>query len=621
MAQREEYIGGIKLRKKQLALLVSLLLALSVFLAACSEKGEKEDAGKQDIDKEDGVSTETGETEDPIKDFAFESSNKGEPIENGDLNYAIVLDTPFEGTLSSVFYSLAPDAEIMRFFDESLLATDEDYIITNDGAATYEITEDNKTVTLTIRDNVKWHDGESVKASDLLYAYELLGHPDYTGTRYTYSISNVVGMPEYHKGEADEISGIEISDDDKTITITYIEASPSIMSGIWTTPVPRHHVGDVTLEELTIEELVSSDKIRTNPIGFGPYKVKKVVTGESVQYERYEDYWRGKPALESVVLRVINREAVLKAFQSGEIDMAGFPSGQYPGAQELQNVELLGRIGPIYDYIGFKLGEWDDDKKENVMDPNAKLSDKRVRQALALAMDNDIIAQEIYNGLHVPATTAIPRSISYHDETNPGLGYDPERAKELLDEAGFIDVDGDGFREDADGNELILNYAAMTGGEASEPIAEHYMQNWEAVGIKVELLHGRLHEYMAFYDMLDKDDPGIDLYSGSWSVGSDPDPSGIHGRTAAYNYTRYTGEKNDELLAAGTSEKAFDIEYRKGIYDEWQELVTDEAWLSPTLYRYDLIMLNNRVTNFTMAPGLENSLPWVWGVTEESAIK
>ena len=108
----------------------------------------------------------------------------------------------------------------MQFFDEALLATDGDYLITNDGAATYEVSNENKTIAIKIGDKVNWHDGEPVKASDLLYAYELLGHPDYTGDRYTFTISNVEGMEEYHKGEAKEISGIEISEDDKTITIT-----------------------------------------------------------------------------------------------------------------------------------------------------------------------------------------------------------------------------------------------------------------------------------------------------------------------------------------------------------------------------------------------------------------
>ena len=163
----------------------------------------------------------------------------------------------------------------MDYFVESLLDIDGDYIITNDGAATYEISEDNKTITMTIRDGVKWHDGEPVKASDLLYAYQLLGHPDYTGTRYTFTISNVEGMPAYNAGETKEISGIVVSEDEKTISITYTEATPSILAGVWTSPVARHHVGDVMTGEVTMEELVASDKIRTNPIGFGPYKVTK----------------------------------------------------------------------------------------------------------------------------------------------------------------------------------------------------------------------------------------------------------------------------------------------------------------------------------------------------------
>ena len=108
--------------------------------------------------------------------------------------------------------------------------------------------------------------------------------------------------------------------------------------------------------------------------------------------------------------------------------------------------------------------------------------------------------------------------------TNPGRAYDPEKAKALLDEAGFKDVDGDGIREDADGEEFVLNFASMEGGEVAEPIANWYIQNWEDVGIKVQLTDGRLHEFNSFYDMVEADDPKIDIYQGAWGTGSDPDP-------------------------------------------------------------------------------------------------
>lgn len=610
--------------KKQFMLLASLLLVLSVFLAACTGKdkdgnaGEKEtstDPGKETEQTEDG---EEEEAEDPNAglDFPLTVTNNGTPIDGGELNYGLVSDTPFEGTLSWVFYSGKPDSTVLSFFDERLFTIDGDMLITNDGAATYEVSDDKKSITIKIGDNVNWHDGEPVKASDLLYSYQLLGHPDYTGTRYTFMISNVEGMPAYNSGETTEISGIEISDDDKTITITYTEASPSLLSGIWAYPTPRHHVGDVMTGEVTLEEIASSDNIRVNPIGFGPYKVAKIVPGESVLYERNDDYWRGKPQLDSIVLKVVNPNTILEVLKKGEIDMADIPSDQYLNAKEIDNIELLAEVDIAYTYIGFKLGKWDADNKTNVTDPNAKLADVRVRQAMWYAMDNETIGKELYHGLRFPATTLIvPVFSTFHDTSIETPTYDPEKAKELLDEAGYVDTNGDGFREDADGNEFVLNFASMSGGETAEPIAQFYMQNWADVGIKVQLLEGRLHEFNSFYDRVEADDPDIDIYQGAWSVGSDPNPSGLYGKDAAFNYTRYTSEKNTELLDAISGEKSLDPDYRAEKFSEWQQLMVDEVPVAPTVFRYALYAANKRVTNYSIETGTDLRV-WKWGVTE-----
>ena len=567
-------------------LLVSLVLVLGIFLAACG-----------------GIGNAIGTTDNaPV--FPLDVSNTATAIEDGELTYALVSDTPFEGTLNRVFYSGSPDAQVMQFFDESLLATDGDYLITNDGAATYKISDDNKTMTLTIRDGVNWSDGEPVKASDLLYTYQLLGHPDYTGTRYTFMVSNVEGMPAYNQGKTKEISGINVSDDEKSISITFTEATPSLLAGIWTVPTPRHHIGDVMTGEVTIEEIVSSDKIRVNPIGFGPYKIAKIVPGESVLYERNEAYWRGRPALKSIVLKVVSSASILESLKQGDVDIASIPADQYVNAKEIENIELLADVDTSYSYIGFKLGKWDAEKGENVTDPNAKLADKRVRQALWHAMDNETIGKALYHGLRFPATTLIiPVFTSFHDANNVGRAYNPEKAKALLDEAGFVDVDGDGFREDADGHKFRLTFATMSGGETAQPIAQYYMQNWADVGINVQLLDGRLHEMNSFYNMVGADDPKIDMYQGAWGTGTDPDPEGLYGRTATFNYSRYTSEKNDELLAAGTSEAAFDLKYRKKVYKEWQALMVEEVPVMPTIYRYALYGVNKRVVNYSIDPG------------------
>jgi len=549
--------------------------------------------------------------------FRLDVGNKGEVLENGELVYGLVAKGPFEGTLNRVFYSGAPDAEVMGFFDESLLAVDGDYLITNDGAATYKTSKDNKTIAITIKDGVKWHDGEPVKASDLLYAYQLLGHPDYVGTRYTFAISNIEGMPDYHEGKTDIISGINVSEDEKTIAITYTEATPSLISGIWTVPVPRHFIGDVTTGEVSIEDIVRSDKIRTRPIGFGPYKVVKVVPGESVMYERYNEYWRGKPNLQRVILKVVAPESILGALKKGEVDLATIPTDQYLNAKKVDNIELLTKLDSAYTYIGFKLGKWDANKKENVLDPNAKMANKLVRQAMWHAMDNEAVGKYVFHDLRFPATTLItPVFERYHDSANQGRSYDPEKANALLDEAGYIDKNNDGFRENPDGTEFVLNFVSMNSDEASEPIAKYYIQNWADVGINVELLDGRLHEFNAFYQMIENDNPKVDLYQGAWSTGSDPDPEGLYGRTALYNYTRYTSKKNDELLAAGTSEKAFDSAYRKDIYNQWQALMVEDVPVAPTVYRYGLTAVNKRVANYSVDPGSELSL-FEMGVTKK----
>src|SRR5699024_1929884 len=160
-----------------------------------------------------------------------------------------------------------------------------------------------------------------------------------------------------------------------------------LLSSIYTHVTPRHYLGDIMTGETTIEDMIQSEKIRSTPISFGPYKVTKVLPGESVIFERNEDYWRGEPGFKSVILQTYSNETILKAFENGDIDIAAFPESQYESALELDNVEHLGILTKSYDYIGFKLGKWDASKNENIMDPDSKLADKRLRKALIHAVE------------------------------------------------------------------------------------------------------------------------------------------------------------------------------------------------------------------------------------------
>ena len=89
----------------------------------------------------------------------------------------------------------------------------------------------------------------------------------------------------------------------------------------------------------------------------------------------------------------------------------------------------------------------------------------------------------------------------------------------------------------------LLTIASMSGGEVAEPMAQYYIQAWEAVGLKVELLDGRLQEFNAFYDRVGRDgedDTQIDIYAGAWGVGIDVDPTGLYGQEALYNFSRFS---------------------------------------------------------------------------------
>jgi peptide/nickel transport system substrate-binding protein len=572
-----------------------VILALGMLLSACSSStggNSKKPEATKEKPKED------------IGSFPLVVKNDKKPVADGTLNYALVSDTPFEGTLNYAFYTGNPDAEVLQFFDEPLFSTNGDYEFTNDGAATYEMSSDNKTITVKIKDNVNWSDGQPVTAADYEYSFLVIGSKDYTGVRYGDAIiQSIVGMDDYHTGKAKNISGIKI-ENDKTLSITFTKSNPSLLTGLWPYAMPKHYLGDVA-----IKDLAKSDKIHKTPIGFGPFKIKKMVPGESMEFERNDDYYKGKPVLGSLILKVVNPKVILQSLKKGEVDIAQFPTDQYKSAKGSKNFQFVGKIDLAYSYIGFKLGHWDAKKSLNIMD-NPKFQDKRLRQAMGYALDEKSVGDKIYNGLRFPATSLIPPSFASwsNQDSNPVL-YDPKKAKKLLDDAGYKDVDGDGLREDPNGKKFHINYLAMSGGDIAEPLAKFYMQCWKNVGLDVGLVDGRLAEFNSFYKMVESDDPKVDIYGGAWGTGTDVDPYGLYGKDVPFNYSHFVSDKNDQLLADGHSEKAFDHAYRKNAYDEWQKYMNDEMPIIPTLFRSIIYGVNNRVTDYTVDPK-DTSFVW-----------
>ncbi|OJG26626.1 peptide ABC transporter peptide-binding protein [Enterococcus caccae] len=565
--------------------LITLTAVVAVTLAACGG-GKKSDSGNKNVETED------------ISKFTMKVKNDKEAIKGGTLDVAVASDTQFKGLFSEVYYQDSYDNYYMRPSHEGLFSYDEDFVITDDGVAKLDLDVDNKKATITLKKDVKWSDGEAVTADDLVYPYEVIGNKDYTGIRYDDDFTNVVGMEEYHDGKADTISGIK-KVDDQTIEITYKEMNPGMLQlsgGVYTSAMPKH-----VFKDIPIKDQEKSDAVRKNPVTFGPYYMSKIVTGESVEYLPNEHYYKGKLKLDKIVFTNVPTASIVEAVKAKKYDMVySMPTDNYPTYKDSEGYQMLGREELAYTYVGFKLGTFDKEKGEVIMNPDAKMADVKLRQAMGYAMDNDAIGQKFYNGLRTGATTLIPPIFkTLHNTDVKGYQYDLDKAKKILDDAGYKDTDGDGLRENPKGEKLTINFASMAGGETAQPLADYYLQQWKEIGLDVKLATGRLIDFQAFYDKIKNDDPEIDVFQAAWGVNSAPSPAGLYSRNAAFNYSRFASEENDKLLKAIDSKASFDDKKRKEAYDAWQEYMFEQAPVIPTLYRNEIMPVNDRVKSFT----------------------
>jgi peptide/nickel transport system substrate-binding protein len=585
-----------------------LVTLMSVFvLGACGQ-------GNGGTDSTGAQSSEEGTSND-VTTMPVEVKNDGEIIDGETLNVAVVMDTQFQGLFQWEFYQDAYDRDFMSPSHEYLFLNDSDFKIVDGGPANLDLDLDNNKATITLRDDLKWSDGEEVTAEDVIFAYEVIGHADYTGIRYDNDFTNIIGMEDYHDGKTETISGITAVSD-KVVEIEYKELHPGMMQsggGVWMSALAKH-----AFEGIEVKDMESSDPVRKNPIGFGPYVMSNIVSGETVEYIPNEYYYGEKPTLDKIVFRGVPSASINEALNAKQYDLAlKMPTDTFDAYKDTSGYQMLGRLEQSYTYLGFKLGAWDADGNTVNYDENSKMANKSLRQAMGYALDNDAVGERFYHGLRTNATTLIPPVFgSLHNEEIKGYTLDIDKANQLLDDAGYVDIDDDGFREDPDGNKLTINFASMSGGETAQPLADYYVQQWAEIGLDVQLSTGRLIDFQAFYDKLKNDDPDIDVYMGAWSTGSDPSPTGLWGPNSAFNYTRYESDENTELLAAIDSNASFDDDKRKEAFDAWQEYAFEEAFAVPTLFRSQILPISDRVANFSWAYDVDHN-PWATiGVTE-----
>lgn len=535
-----------------------------------------------------------------------------ETKQGGTLKYAIKTDTPFTGVFSDELSTTAIDSSVAEPGEESLFDTDDSYKITNKGPATMKLDRNAKTITITVKKGVKWSDGKQVTAKDLEYPYEILANKKTKAQRYSSQLEEIEGVKEYHQGKSKTISGIEMPDGDngRTVILHFKEMKPGMLySGngyFWESAAPYHY-----LKNIPFEKLQSSDQIRKKPLYFGPYKVEKIVRGQSVTWVPNKYYWRGKPKLDKIVSQVISQNSISQGIKSRKFDVAEVVNDQWNEVKDTKGVNFVAQIPLAYHYIGFKVGKWDAKQDKNVMNPNAKMNNKALRQAMGYAVNVDSVDQHYTSGLSFRIPTLIPAQFGdYFDKDAKGYNYNLKKANQLLDKAGYKKKGK--WRVQPNGKPLTINFMAMTGSSAQEPTVQNYIQQWQKIGLNVKLLGGRLTEFNSFYDKIQNDDPQVDVYMAGWSLASEPSPASMYGESSPMNYSRFATSKNNKLLKEIDSQKSFNHSYRVEKFHQWQEYMNDQAYVLPLDNSYKVIAVNNKLTGYSTKPSDNSNGHQLW---------
>lgn len=566
-----------------------VLLAGAALLAGCgksSSSSSDSNSGAKDVKKfPEATATAT--------------AKKG-----GSVTVAEEVDTPVKGVFSNELSDSAPDSDFMAFGNESLFATDDQYKINNKGAATFKMDRQAKTVTIEVKKGVKWSDGKQVTAKDVEYSYEIIANKASQSSRYTSSLADIVGLAEYHDGKSKKISGIEMPDGEngRKVVLHFKEMKPGMtQSGngfFWEYAAPYHYLKDVPFSKLQ-----SSDKVRKNPLFFGPYKLSKLVRGQSATWVRNPYYYRGKAKLDKITISVISPNSASQSIKSKKFDMINVVNSQWKEVKGTKGYNFVAQIPLYYSYMGFKVGKWDKKTGSVKMNKNSKMSNRYLRQAMGYAMNVDEVTQHYTQGLSFRVKTLVPEAFGdFYDKSVKGFPLNIKKANALLDKAGYKKKKGETYRRDPNGKKLTIHLAVMSGSPNQEAIVQNYIQQWKKIGLHVTLTTGRLIEFNSFYDKIQNDDPSVDVFMAAWSLSSEPSQDDLYGPKAPFNFTRFATSENTKLLKEMGSDKAFNHSYRVQKFHEWQQYMQKEAFVIPLTNAYKITAVNSKLVNYSTKP-------------------
>jgi peptide/nickel transport system substrate-binding protein len=446
----------------------------------------------------------------------------------------------------------------------TLVKKNEKFDYTGELASDIKRSDDGQTYTFTLRDGVKFHDGRVLTSADVKYTLDLVFSSDFAKSASFYEGTG--------SDKHSYIKSVE-APDGRTVIVTLIKPWVGLLSNL----VP-----------VAIIPKDSYESQKEHPLGTGPFKFLRWDSAQQVcDVEAFPEYWEGAPNLQAVRVRVISDMNALQAeLQSGRVDIAPMPTSLSPDAVKRleQNPNLQVKAFPGSNVVLLTINT-----------ASAPLDNIKVRQALAYAIDRETLIQKLLLGFGKIAHSIIPEeSWSY----SPGqtYSYNPARAKQLLDEAGFRDPDGEGPRMRFDKPVVYKLSGSSIAGRQYAGVIQNYLKE---VGIPVEI---QTPEQNTLFDELRRGNFQISYTQ--W-VGGNQDPifykdlfatSEIPTPTrSSRNRSRYSNKELDALLDEAVN--TFDRQKSLELYQRIQEIVSREVPVLPLWYQSNIVIAGKNVGN------------------------
>jgi peptide/nickel transport system substrate-binding protein len=432
-----------------------------------------------------------------------------------------------------------------------------------------------------LRDDVKWHDGKPFTAEDVKFTLELLVDPNFRSWRKT--------GHEFVR-DLTVVSPTEITWKMEKPFAPY----PSILASTFITP--KHLLG--------AEADRNTAAYNTAPVGTGAFKWKERVAGDYILLDANTEYFGDGPHIERLVYKYVpDLNVMYTQFKTGDIDVVGLQwitPDHYDEAKDLAGKVVNVVPGSTIESLSF-----------NMERPQFK--EPAVREALYAAIDKQSIIEALYYGLPTPTESYVPQQSFYYNPDLPKHEYSIEKAKKLLDDAGWA-PGADGIRA-KDGVKLAFTCSTTAGNHIREQVQQYMQQSFKDIGVEMTISNLPPAVMWGDYWMLSKFDSvivGLDFLTGP-----DPDTSDFFRSTSSaakggsgQNTWQFVNKDVDDLLAKGGS--LFVPEERKAVYLKIQEIMRKELPLLP-LFQYATVRghkqgvenvkpnVNNRIDTWNVA--------------------